>query len=199
MGGGATPSRKGRWCPRALGRGGRRGRTRRKEAELAGEMEWGAAEHGRVRRSDGRLPVGELSVGKMRPARGGALAGSGRHANQSQELSPPLPPLQAPQIRVPGVEGAHAPLRAPAESIDLCRLGALSIMRSVSLSIAHVTLGRVPVTAPAVHGRVWRGEWCSSRPACACCCCVSCACRSCSWAWRRREPSNIALPFVAER
>ena len=40
---------------------------------------------------------------------------------------------------------------SPADSIDLCRFGALSSIRSVSLSIAHVTLGRV--LAPAVVGR----------------------------------------------
>ena len=42
----------------------------------------------------------------------------------------------------------------PAESIDLCRVGALRSIRSVSLSIAHVTFGRVPwLVAPAVDGR----------------------------------------------
>lgn len=40
---------------------------------------------------------------------------------------------------------------SPADSIDLCRFGALSSIRSVSLSIAQVTLGRV--LAPAVVGR----------------------------------------------
>ena len=39
----------------------------------------------------------------------------------------------------------------PADSIDLCLLGALSSIRSVSLSIAHVTFGRV--ACPAVLGR----------------------------------------------
>ena len=47
----------------------------------------------------------------------------------------------------------------PADSIDLCRLGARRSMRSVSFSIAHVTLGRA--AWPAVTGR--RGLWCSMR------------------------------------
>jgi hypothetical protein len=69
--------------------------------------------------------------------------------------------------------------RAPAESIDLWRFGALSSMRSVSLSIAQVTLGREPCVAPAVFGRCPRGECCSRAAVPKCCSRACCACRSC--------------------
>ena len=75
--------------------------------------------------------------------------------------------------------------RAPAESIDLCRLGARRSMRSVSFSIVHVTLGRVP--CPAVPGRD-RGECglagCGPRSRCCCCSRASCSCL-CSKIWLR--------------